>query len=48
MLTRPTVATRAAVRPDLFVRAMVRGLDALLADLDGGPEGSVVWVRPAG
>ena len=35
-------------RPDLFVRAMVRGLDALLADLDGGPEGRAVWLRPAG
>lgn len=35
-------------RPDLFVRAVVRGLDAMLADLDGGPDGRVVWLRPAG
>jgi hypothetical protein len=36
-------------RPDLFVRAMVRELDALLdADSDGEPDGRIVWLRPAG
>ena len=36
-------------RPDLFVRAMVRELDALLdEDGDSEPDGRVVWLRPAG